>query len=83
MDKKPFQLPESILKQLNEFSQGGYILFRVNDDGNPEVYVQFDNMINAVGLTRYAASWANSIDQLNENAVMEGLLGGGEEDDEE
>lgn len=77
-----FELPQSFLTQLNEFSAGGYILIRMGEDGNPQVYVNFDNPIIAIGLIRYAQMWSSVLDEANENSVSESLIQN-EEDEED
>jgi len=70
---KPFELPAAFLKQLNEFSRGGYILIRANTNGAPEVYVQFDDMLTAIGMIRYTKMWSTALDELNEENVIENI----------
>jgi len=74
-DKNPFipqdfKLPDSILKQLNEFSDGGFILCRIGPMGVPEVYSQYDDMIKALGLIKYLAAWAASVDNINDQTIF-------------
>jgi hypothetical protein len=70
-NKKKFKVPESLLKQIDECSFGGYILFNFSANGEPQVFTKFDNQINAMALLYYANMWSQSIDQLNLEATTD------------
>jgi hypothetical protein len=70
-NKKKFNFPESLLKQIDECSFGGYILFNFSNKGEPQVYTKFDNQINAMALLYYVNTWSQSIDQLNLEATTD------------
>lgn len=83
---KPFQLPDAILAQLNEFSNGGYILVRMGEGENPpEIFLQSDNPIISIGLIEYLRCWCNSLQSVNETSITETMMGqiGDDDDDEE
>jgi len=70
-NKKKFIFPESLLKQIDECSFGGYIMFNFSSKGEPQVYTKFDNQINAMALLYYVNTWSQSIDQLNLEATTD------------
>jgi hypothetical protein len=72
--KKKFNFPKSLLKQLNEFSSGGYVLFNFNENNDPQVISKFDNQMNAMALLYYINTWSQSIDQLNLDATTDAIL---------
>jgi len=72
--KKKFSFPKSLLKQLNEFSSGGYVLFNFNENNDPQVISKFDNQMNAMALLYYINTWSQSIDQLNLDATTDAIL---------
>lgn len=74
MAKKKFNFPQSLLKQLNEFSSGGYVLFNFNENNDPQVISKFDNQMNAMALLYYINTWSQSIDQLNLDATTDAIL---------
>lgn len=74
MAKKKFNFPKSLLKQLNEFSSGGYVLFNFNENNDPQVISKFDNQMNAMALLYYINTWSQSIDQLNLDATTDAIL---------
>ena len=69
--KKTFKIPDSLLKQIDECSFGGYILFNFSSKGEPQVFTKFDNQINAMALLYYVNTWSQSIDQLNLEATTD------------
>ena len=60
-----------ILKQIDECSFGGYIMFNFSSKGEPQVYTKFDNQINAMALLYYVNTWSQSVDQLNLEATTD------------
>jgi hypothetical protein len=70
-NKKKFNFPESLLKQIDECSFGGYIMFNFSNKGEPQVYTKFDNQINAMALLYYVNTWSQSVDQLNLEATTD------------
>ena len=82
-NKKKFNFPESVLKQIDECSFGGYILFNFSSKGEPQVYTKFDNQINAMALLYYLNTWGQSIDQLNLEATTDLIARKNEEEDSE
>ena len=80
--KKIFKIPDSILKQIDECSFGGYILFNFSSKGEPQVFTKFDNQINAMALLYYVNTWSQSIDQLNLEATTDQIAKTNQDDDE-
>lgn len=81
--KKIFKVPDSLLKQLDECSYGGYILFNFSNKGEPQVFTKFDNQINAMALLYYLNTWGASIDQLNLEATTDLLTKNNEKENPE
>lgn len=73
-NKNKFNFPNNLLKQLDECSFGGYILFNFNSKGDPQVFTKFDNQMNAMALLYYLGSWSNTIDQINMDATADAIL---------
>ena len=80
-NKKKFKIPDSLLKQIDECSFGGYILFNFSSKGDPQVFTKFDNQINAMALLYYINTWSQSVDQLNLEATTDLIARKNEEDD--
>jgi hypothetical protein len=79
--KKTFKIPDSLLKQIDECSFGGYILFNFSSKGEPQVFTKFDNQINAMALLYYINTWSQSIDQLNLEATTDQIAKTNQDDD--
>ena len=82
-NKKKFNFPPSLLKQIDECSFGGYILFNFSSKGEPQVYTKFDNQINAMALLYYLNTWGQSVDQLNLEATTDLIARKNENEDSE
>lgn len=72
-----------MLKQIDECSYGGYILFNFSAKGEPQVYTKFDNQINAMALLYYLNTWGQSVDQLNFEATTDLISRNNEKEDEQ
>lgn len=72
-NKKNFNFPNSLLKQLDECSFGGYVLFNFSSKGDPQVFTKFDNQMNAMALLYYVGSWISTIDQMNMDATADAI----------
>lgn len=73
-NKKKFTFPNNLLKQLDECSFGGYILFNFNSKGDPQVFTKFDNQMNAMALLYYLGSWSSTVDQMNMDATADAII---------
>lgn len=72
-NKKKFNFPNNLLKQLDECSFGGYVLFNFNSQGDPQVFTKFDNQMNAMALLYYLGSWISTVDQMNIDATADAI----------
>ena len=68
-----FKFPTSLLTQIDECSDGGFILFTINSEGEPEVRSRFDDPIKALALQYYAKNWTDVIDELNNKATYSNI----------
>jgi hypothetical protein len=68
-----FKFPKAILAQINECSKGGFILFTLNDVGDPIVHSCFDDSTAALALQYYAKNWTEVIDELNNKATFSNI----------
>ena len=73
MKNNKFVFPKQILDQINECSNGGFILFTLNDEGLPEVHSDFDNPIHAMALQYYVNNWSKAVEMLNAEATTSSL----------
>ena len=81
-NKKKFRFPDSLLKQIDECSFGGYVMFNFSAKGEPQVFTKFDNQINAMALLYYVNNWSQSVDQLNLEATTNQIAKKNDEEDD-
>jgi len=72
-----FQLPASMLSQLNEFSGGGYILLRLDAKRQPCVSFKFDTDADALALYSFGQTYINTVSEMA-NANIENMVAGGQ-----
>lgn len=80
---KEFHFPESILSQIDECSQGGFLLFTFDKNGMPEVRSKFDNAQNAMAMHYYIINWLNAVEQINLENTIQNIKMVSEDDDED
>ena len=68
-----FKFPKAILAQINECSKGGFILFTLNEAGDPIVHSRFDDSTAALALQYYAKNCTEVIDELNNKATFSNI----------
>lgn len=70
---KQFKIPDSLLKQINECSAGGFILFTVSESGTPEVHSSFDTELNEIGLWCFVRNLSNAIDDATGDSMRNSI----------
>lgn len=83
MSKNNFHIPESFLKELNEFSGGGFILFTYDQESNPKVYASFDSAAHGLGMQKFMQNWLSLVDTVNLESSMQEISDMGEDEDED
>ena len=73
--KKKFIFPDAVLDKINECSNGGYILFILNEEGLPEVFSEFDDATKAMALQYYIDQWSKAVTALNVDLTAQNLMG--------
>ncbi len=68
-----FKIPSSLLKQLDECSFGGFVLFSFDGDGNPQVHSKFDNSVNAMALQQFVSNWNDAVKIMNNENTLNTL----------
>ena len=80
---KEFQFPDSILSQIDECSQGGFLLFTFDKKGMPEVRSKFDNAQNAMAMHYYINNWLSAVEQINLENTIHNIIAADKEDDDD
>ena len=72
-DLPEFELPRQLLTQLNECSNGGYILLNFSNNGDPRVYVNSDNTLNFMALLQHGSNYITAMNQLGIMETMQSI----------
>ena len=73
-NKKQPGFPKEILRDINEFSPGGFSLFIFNEEGMPQMYNSFDDPVHAMAMQYYIDSWTKAIESANIGSRAGGIL---------
>ena len=71
--EEPFKIPPSLLAQINECSNGGFVLFTFNSEGHPVTHTNFDTPMNAMALEYYINHYIKTLEAINLEASVEFL----------
>lgn len=71
--KEKFVFPENLLNQVNECSNGGFLLINFDQDKNPCVYFQFDDGLSSLAILSYAENWAQAMKKVNNKILTNSL----------
>jgi len=71
--KKKFKFPEMLLEQVNECSDGGFILFTFGQDGEPLVHCKFDGLKDALAMQYHVVNWSKAVENLNLETTIDQL----------
>lgn len=78
-----FVFPKSVLEQINECSNGGFILFNFDIDRNPQIFSNFDDSMSALALQNYIDICSKTFQNINyQVALSEATSQNSGEDDE-
>ncbi len=73
-------LPDRLITQINEQTAGGFILFYVNRNGEPDWLVSVDNNVIGRGLVSYVEDTIESIREIQKVRRIT-MLNGPDEDE--
>lgn len=69
--KKEFIIPPSLFSQLNEYSNGGFLLVILNEAGEPELYRKFDSSIHQIGVQKWTLDYLQASDIAQSERLQE------------
>ena len=72
--EKNFKFPPHILENINECSNGGYVLFNFDDQGRPKVFSNADTPMCAMALQMYISNWSKTLETYNLEASVEEMI---------
>lgn len=80
---EPFQIPDKFIAQIDEVTGGNFILFHVNQEGEPCVVANFQNSIMELGLRSYVTTFVGSVNASEEIiSTQERLMENGGHDED-
>ena len=71
--KQAFKIPEYFLRQMEEFT-GGYLIFAYNENGQPDIYANFDNPAAGMGMHSFVKNWANAMDEAHKAGMLHSII---------
>lgn len=87
---KDFQLPDSILSQMEEMSGGGFIIFILDSNNKPSVYESFDGYGQESQVKNFALDWLEAEKEVRKEilkddirAIIGSIDEGGDNDEED
>ena len=83
-----FELPESILSQIEEMSGGGYIMFILDSENRPSIYESFDGIGQESQVKSFALDWLEAEREVRKEKFKQDIYNlyrssEGEEDEED
>jgi len=73
-DKKNFEFPQKLLEQINECSDGGFVLFIIDSEGIPVAHSQCDTMMHLLALQNYVSTWSKTMEELNVDSLTDSFM---------
>jgi len=73
MDKysKYFHFPKGVLNQISECSPNGFVLFYIDNEGNPQTCAEFDTKMAELCLRTHAEKILKGINEAEESEIAE------------
>ncbi len=81
-EKKPFEIPESILSQLNEVTLS-YCLCYIDENGSPSIITRADNHAFYLAMQSQLASWIEANKEMAKDCNIAEMMEGCEIKDDE
>ena len=66
-------IPNEIINAISEHSPAGFILFAINESGQPEVYSCYDSDVSALALHKFSLMWSQAIQEVEESSMLDML----------
>jgi hypothetical protein len=68
-----FELPESILSQLEEMSGGGYLIFILDSENKPSIYESFDGIGQESQVKGFALDWLEAEREFRKERIKKDI----------
>ena len=74
LKKKPFQMPQQVLRTVHEMTNGGFVLFAFDENGIPEPFASFDSVTHSLAMITYISNWVNAVTATNLEMTKNSML---------
>lgn len=74
--KKQFQIPEQLLRSLDECSSGGFLLFSFDENGAPDIHAIFDNPAYSLAMQQFVKNWITAVEETHLDLTKQQMLVG-------
>jgi hypothetical protein len=71
---RQFELPDSILSQMEEMSGGGYVIFILDSENRPSVYESFDGIGQESQVKSFALDWLEAEREVRKEKFKQDIL---------
>ena len=82
-ENKDFQFPQKLLDQIDECSNGGFVLFTIDSKGSPVTHTKCDTMTHLLGLQSYVSSYTKMMEEMHVDNLSESFIEPLDEEDGE
>jgi hypothetical protein len=60
-----------LLREINNHSNGGFMLFVFDEDGMPIIHSHYDDATKALALQHFVSNWASAVEALNLESTLD------------
>ena len=82
-NNNPKTITKPLLRQLNDHSGGGFLLFNFDENGMPEMHSNFDTHAEAMALQYYCQNWLKAVELVTVEQMSLNIAQGQEPSREE
>ena len=76
-------MTKPLLRQLNDHSGGGFVLFCFDEEGLPVMNSNFEGHSEALALQYYIQNWSKALETVNIEAMTNGIIQDSNLDDDQ
>jgi hypothetical protein len=71
--KKSFKIPQSFFSQLKEFTNGGFVLVSLDENGSPQIHRHSDNPSASITLNSFGCDYFETVYDNQRTAIRNAL----------
>lgn len=70
MTKPNQEIPKSLLRQIDGYTGGGFVLFYLHKDGTPKMFSNADSVLHSAAIHYFIQNWAKAIETYNIETIV-------------